>query len=121
MGVPYEVARTRILLASACAVAGDDDGHRMHTHAAKAALERLGVSAAAHAAAPGRGTGARGMSARELEVLRLVASGKTNREIASTLSLSVKTIDRHVSNILTKLDVASRAAATAYAYENDLL
>ena len=64
---------------------------------------------------------ARGLSVRELEVLKLVASGKTNKLIARELCLSEKTIDRHVSNILTKLGVPSRAAATAYAYENRLI
>jgi DNA-binding NarL/FixJ family response regulator len=54
-------------------------------------------------------------------VLRLVATGKTNKEIAATLSLSEKTIDRHVSNIFTKIDVSTRAAATAYAYQHQLV
>ena len=62
-----------------------------------------------------------GLTARELEVLRLVAAGKTNRAIAADLFLSEKTVARHVSNIFTKLGVSSRAAATAYAYEHDLV
>jgi len=62
-----------------------------------------------------------GLSARELEVLRLVAQGKTNRAIATQLFLSEKTVDRHVSNIFGKLSVATRAAATAYAYEHGLV
>lgn len=61
------------------------------------------------------------LSSRELEVLRLIALGKTNKSIAGHLFLAEKTIDRHVSNILAKLDVPSRAAATAYAYEHKLL
>ena len=61
------------------------------------------------------------MTPRELQVLRLVAAGKTNKAIAAELFLSEKTIDRHVSNILTKLDVPSRAAATAYAYQHELI
>ena len=122
IGVPYEAARTKALLAAACTAAGDDEGRRMHAQAAKAGFERLGASVPASAGgAHGRSENAGGLSGREIEVLRLVASGKTNREIATTLSLSVKTVDRHVSNILTKLDVSSRAAATAYAYEHDLL
>jgi len=56
-----------------------------------------------------------------VEVLRLVAAGRSNRAIADELGLSEKTVDRHVSNILAKLGVSSRAAATAYAYEHDLL
>jgi DNA-binding NarL/FixJ family response regulator len=67
----------------------------------------------------GKGTG--GLTGREIQVLRLVAAGKTNRAIAADLFLSEKTVARHVSNILTKLDLASRAAATAYAYEHDLV
>jgi DNA-binding NarL/FixJ family response regulator len=66
-----------------------------------------------------RGQG--GLSAREVEVLRLVAAGKTNRAIATDLVLSEKTVARHVSNIFGKLGISSRSAATAYAYEHDLL
>ena len=66
-------------------------------------------------------TPAGGLTARELEVLRLVATGKTNRSIAADLFLSEKTVARHVSNIFSKLGVSSRAAATAYAYEHDLV
>ena len=69
----------------------------------------------AQPAAPG------GLSPREVEVLRHVARGSTNREIAEALGISERTIDRHVSNIYTKLDVSSRAAATAFAFENQLV
>ena len=62
-----------------------------------------------------------GLSAREVEILRLVAAGLTNRAIAEELTISERTVDRHVSNIFTKLDVSTRAAATAYAYEHDLV
>jgi DNA-binding NarL/FixJ family response regulator len=62
-----------------------------------------------------------GLTAREVEVLRLVAAGKTNRAIAGDLFLSDKTVARHVSNILTKLGLSSRAAATAYAYQHNLV
>jgi DNA-binding NarL/FixJ family response regulator len=62
-----------------------------------------------------------GLTPRELQVLRLVATGKTYKTIAAELFLSEKTVDRHVSNILTKLDVPSRAAATAYAYLHELI
>jgi DNA-binding NarL/FixJ family response regulator len=61
------------------------------------------------------------LTARELQVLRLIAAGRTNKAIATELSLSEKTVDRHASNIFTKLDVPSRAAATAYAYEHRLI
>ncbi|HET6620626.1 MAG TPA: response regulator transcription factor, partial [Dongiaceae bacterium] len=61
------------------------------------------------------------LTARELQVLRLVAAGKTNRAIAAELRLSEKTVDRHVSNILAKLDVPSRTAATAFACHHGLV
>jgi DNA-binding NarL/FixJ family response regulator len=60
------------------------------------------------------------LTGRELEVLRLVAAGETNKAIATRLVLSERTVDRHVSNIFTKLGVSSRAAATAHAYEHGL-
>jgi DNA-binding NarL/FixJ family response regulator len=61
------------------------------------------------------------LSPRELEVLSLVATGMTNQQIADELYLAVKTVERHVGNILMKLDVSSRTAATAYAYEHGLV
>ena len=69
--------------------------------------------------APPRTAG--GLTPRELEVLRLVATGASNREIADVLVISDKTVARHVANMFTKLDVSSRAAATAFAYEHDLV
>jgi len=65
-------------------------------------------------------SGAAGLTAREIEVLRLLATGKTNRSIAAELAISEKTVARHVSNIFTKLDLSSRAAATAYAFQHNL-
>jgi DNA-binding NarL/FixJ family response regulator len=81
------------------------------------ALRARPVVARAAAASAARG----GLTQRELEVLKLVATGRTNRQIASELVLSEKTVDRHVSNIFAKLDVPSRAAATAYAFRHRLL
>lgn len=63
---------------------------------------------------------ASGLTAREVQVLGLVATGRTNRAIAETLGISEKTVARHISNIFTKLNLSSRAAATAYAYQHDL-
>ncbi len=122
--VPYEAARTRVLIALACRALGDEEGAEMELDAADWAFERLGAepdraraqSLSAKAAKP-----AGGLTARELEVLRHVAAGKTNRAIAADLILSEKTVARHVSNIFVKLRVPSRAAATAYAYEHDLV
>jgi DNA-binding CsgD family transcriptional regulator len=116
LDVPYEAARVRLLIAQGCRALGDEDSATLDSEAAREALAALG-------AAPGP-DGARdthGLTARELQVLRLVADGRTNRAIADELVLSERTIDRHVSNILAKLRVASRAAATAYAYEHHLL
>jgi DNA-binding NarL/FixJ family response regulator len=69
----------------------------------------------------GGSAGASPLTARELEVLGLVATGKTNRAIADALRLSEKTVARHISNIFTKLGLSSRSAATAYAYRNGLV
>jgi DNA-binding NarL/FixJ family response regulator len=104
-------------IARAGELLGDQDAARMEQDAARAALERLGATAdlAALRTEPGHP-----LSARELEVLRLLATGATNRAIADRLVLSEKTVARHVSNIFGKLGVASRSAATAYAYEHGL-
>jgi DNA-binding NarL/FixJ family response regulator len=69
----------------------------------------------------GSGTADPALTGRELQVLRLIASGKTNKAIAKELALSEKTVDRHVSNIFVKTNVTSRAAATAFAYERKLI
>ncbi|MGO4535668.1 LuxR C-terminal-related transcriptional regulator [Leifsonia sp. 2MCAF36] len=115
LGAPYDEARARELLADAFAALGDDEGARMQREAAHSVLEALG---AAEARKPAE---RHILSPREAEVLRLAATGITNKEIAQRLQLSARTVDRHVSNILAKLGVPSRAAATAYAYEHDLL
>lgn len=125
LDAPYLTAQTRVLLACACQALGDEDTAQLEIAAARAAFAKLGaltdVQAIDTLVARAAGPGAFGLSARELEVLRLVASGKTNRLIAVDLCLSEKTVDRHVSNIFDKLNVPSRAAATAFAYEHKLL
>ena len=91
---------------------------------ARATFERLGAQPELDRLDALRGEGAarpHGLTARELEVLRLVATGKTNKAIAKQLFVSGKTVDRHVSNIFTKVHVSSRAAATAFAYKNKLV
>jgi len=120
LGAPYLAARVRVELARACQSLADCDGAELELAAARATFERLGAKHDLErlAGAPPENRG--GLSPRELEVLRLVAAGKTNRAIAQALSLSEKTVDRHVSNIFVKLDVPSRAAATAYAYQHKL-
>ena len=122
LDAPYEAARTRVLLADAYALLDDDDAAERERAAARACFERLGAAAALPRARRRRSSGCRrrtahGLSPREREVLGLVASGATNREIAGELFLSEKTVARHLSNIFTKLGVSSRSAATAYAYD----
>src|SRR5215467_136531 len=129
VGAPYLSARVRLLMARAFQALGDTDGVALEVDAAKKVFNQLGaapdVAAAEAIAAPApvgaRPTAAHGLSARELEVLLLVASGKTNKAIADALFLSEKTVDRHVSNIFVKLDVPTRAAATAWAYRHRLI
>lgn len=123
VGAPYIAARLRVLIGLACRALGDNDTCRLELELAKEVFERLGAGPdlAALQIPGGRKDPRSGLSARELEVLRLVASGKTNRLIAKQLFLSEKTVDRHVSNIFLKLNVGSRAAATAYAYEHGLM
>lgn len=124
MGAPYLTARIRVLLARAYQALGDLDGAELERDAAQAVFRELGAAPDLAALSSQRNTtvaSAHGLSARELQVLRLVASGKTNKAIATELFLSERTIDRHVSHILAKLEVPSRAAATAFAYENRLL
>jgi DNA-binding CsgD family transcriptional regulator len=123
--IPYASARARELIGLACRAVGDRDGGRLELEAARDAYEALGAApdlARVEALLLPRERGAtRGLSPRELQVLRLVAAGNSNKAIAAELSLSVKTIERHVSNILTKLDVHSRVGATAWAFEHDIV
>jgi DNA-binding NarL/FixJ family response regulator len=120
----YEVARTGILIARARRALGDEEGAALEFEASRATLVALGAVAdlamldrLVHGA---EATRDRLLTAREGQVLRLVARGSTNRSIAAELGLSERTIDRHVSNIFAKLGVSSRAAATASAYELNL-
>jgi DNA-binding NarL/FixJ family response regulator len=119
---PYEAARTRLLIARCCAALGDGDAAALELKAAQNIFEQLG--APYHAGndvlrehAPGREQ----LSDRELQVLRLLATGKTNRSIADELVISEKTVARHISNIFAKIAVSSRSAATAYAYDHKLV
>lgn len=116
LDAPYEAARTRLLLADAYTALDDPDAAAREATAAQQTFDRLGVlgdTAPKAVDSP--------LSPREIEVLRLVATGCTNRDVAGQLFLSEKTVARHVSNIFTKLGVASRSAATAYAYSSGLV
>jgi ATP/maltotriose-dependent transcriptional regulator MalT len=117
----HEAALTRVLIADACVAVGDTEGAELARSAARTTFEALGaapdLARLDRGATPGRPAG---LTSRELEVLRVLAQGKTNRVIAEKLYISEKTVASHVSHIFTKLGVSSRAAATAYAYDHDL-
>ncbi len=119
LGAPHEVATARMLQGASCREAGDLDGAAASFEAARAGFEELGASLDLRDLGDITGASPRppaGLTAREVEVLRLVAAGMTNRQIASELVLSEKTVSRHLSNIFTKIDVTSRSAATAFAF-----
>jgi ATP/maltotriose-dependent transcriptional regulator MalT len=116
---PYEAARSRVLVAKACRALGDTDAEQMELDGARQVFERLGAVTDL-AALDGPAEQGHPLSPRELEVLRLLATGATNRAVADQLFLSERTVARHVSNIFGKLGVNSRSAATAYAYEHRL-
>ena len=121
LDAPYEVARTRALVAQACSALGDDEAAALELEAARDIFRA--ARGRARSRAPRHVGGARphGLSRRELEVLRLVATGKSNREIAAALVISEHTVARHLQNIYAKLGLSSRAAATAFAFEHDLV
>ena len=112
---PYEAARARLLVAEACRTMGDDETAELELEAARDELARLGAEPVAAVA------GTAGLTPRELQVLRRLATGESNKAIAARLGVSRRTVDRHVSNLYAKLHVSSRAAATAYAYEHELV
>jgi len=129
LGAPYEAARARVLIAAAQRASGNEQGAMLELDAARSELRRLGAyvdlpDTVDHSA--GTGTGAavgidEGLTTREVEVLRLLATGVTNKQIAVGLFISEKTVATHVSSILRKLGVRSRSAATAYAHGRHLL
>ena len=123
LGAPYEVARSRTLVGRALRHLGDEESAVAELTTAREVFADLGAAPAQSQtlALLGEGETPGGLSPREVEVLRLVAAGKSNPDIAAQLAVSHKTVARHLSNIFTKLDVTSRTAAAAYAYEHHLV
>jgi ATP/maltotriose-dependent transcriptional regulator MalT len=119
---PYELARCRALLGQSFRALGDEESGLAELEAAREALAGIGARPAElEVAATIAPTLPQGLTAREVEVLRLVAAGRSNPQIASALVLSEKTVARHLSNIFAKIGVGSRTAAAAYAYEHGLV
>jgi DNA-binding NarL/FixJ family response regulator len=120
LGLPYLAARARARMARALDLLDDPTAAEDERRAAGDAFRALGaaVDLAELDAGPGRSDG---LTAREIEVIRLVATGRSNRAVAQELVLSEKTVARHLANIYTKLDISSRSAATAYAYDHGLV
>ena len=122
VGSPYESARARVLMARTLRELGDEDSATTEFAVARRTFAEVGAAPAAHEIDQLLGrTRPGGLTEREVEVLRLVAAGRSNHEIAGVLVLSQKTVERHLSNIFTKLDVPSRTAAAAYAHEHGLM
>jgi DNA-binding NarL/FixJ family response regulator len=123
--VPYEAARVRVLIAKACRTLGDEETAALELDAARRAFAELRAAPdLALASALARGAMSRpehGLTKRELEVLRHVAAGRSNKAIARDLALSNRTVERHLSNLFDKLGVCSRSAATAFAYRHRLI
>lgn len=123
LDAPYDAARVRLLLAQACTALSDTDGANRALDAAAEVFDRLGARLDARKLATRRHAPSLpdGLTAREAEVLALVAAGRSNREIAGALVISHKTVARHLSNIFVKCGLSTRAAATAYAFEHHLI
>jgi DNA-binding NarL/FixJ family response regulator len=125
LGAPYDAARARVLIGLACRALGDDDTAALELEAARDVFAELGavpdVARVEELLPRVPVPGTHGLTGRELEVLRLVAAGKSNREIASALVISERTVARHLQNIFAKLRLSSRTAAAAYAFEHDLV
>jgi DNA-binding CsgD family transcriptional regulator len=120
LDVPYEIATSNTLLGQALREAGDEDGAMAAFADARSLFQQIGarLEAVTPEPAPPRPAG---LTEREVQVLRLIAAGRSNKQIAAELHLSPKTISRHLSNIFTKIGVSTRAAATAFAFEQRVI
>ena len=125
MEAPYESARARVLVGQACRELGDADSAEIEFEAAGQLFQEMGAAPEAERLrqliSSAELSYPNGLTAREVQVLSLVATGRTNREISSTLMISEHTVARHLQNIFNKLGVSSRTAATAFALEHSLL
>jgi ATP/maltotriose-dependent transcriptional regulator MalT len=123
LGAPHETARTCVLIAQACRALGDEEGARLELVSARESFAQLGARRDLHAVDALLDTSSpnHGLTTRELQVLQLVAAGRTNRAIASELFLSERTVHRHLSSIFGKLEVCSRTEAATYALEHQIL
>ncbi|MBV9661835.1 MAG: response regulator transcription factor [Acidimicrobiales bacterium] len=119
--VPYEVATANTLLGQACRQAGDEQAATRSFARARVLFEQIGAHLDIHIIETRRPRSPAGLTDREIEVLCLIAAGRANKEIAAQLHLSAKTVSRHLTNIFNKLGVNSRTAATAFAYQNQLV
>jgi ATP/maltotriose-dependent transcriptional regulator MalT len=127
-GAPFETARSRTELARVLRALGRPDAAREHARAAYDAMRAMHAELEAERAAAllrelgsaDTGTAGANLTKRETEVLRLVAQGLSNPEIAERLVLSEHTVHRHLANLLGKLGVSSRAAAAAWAARHGL-
>jgi DNA-binding CsgD family transcriptional regulator len=124
LDMPRDAARARVLIGLACRELGDEDTAAMELDIARRTLEQMGavtdLARLDTLTAPRAAGGSSGLTGREVQVLELIAAGRTNRQIAESLFISERTVARHVSNIFTKLSVSSRSAATAYAFRHGL-
>jgi DNA-binding CsgD family transcriptional regulator len=121
--IPYEAARSAVLVGLGCAASGDSASAALEFGNARAIFESLGAGPDLRRVCQlaGRHVARGPLSVRELEVLALVAEGRTSRQVATALGISQHTVRRHLENTFAKLGVKSRAAAVASAYEHDLL
>jgi len=129
LDAPYEMARVRSDIGLACRALDDHDTATLELEAARGTFQQLGAvtdeariaSLTSPAAVKAEAGDTHGLTGRELQVLRLIAAGKSNRDIAEALFISEHTVARHVQNIFAKLSVSSRAAATAFAFSHQLV